>query len=336
MEQEDGRPLATVGVSPLEEGTYRALLRDPGITADEVCAVLDLDRLEGERTLRVLEQNGLATRSAGDPSRFVPVPPALALENLVVRREQALDGVRTFAQELEDVYQGGRQRTSSAQLVEVLDSPEVIGQRALQLLRAAKREFLSFDKPPYTTTAADNDPEVEAALTRRVRVRAIYDKESFLGSEGLGLSAIRRFLAAGEEGRTFPRLPFKMNISDRTTALLPLVFEESGVVGGALVVHSVQMVESLALLWDILWEQALPIPAVGGAGRADKDPELVLSEEEADLVDLLLAGSKSETIAHQLGIGLSTVERRIRRLMKRFGAETRFQAGFQLARHLRV
>jgi DNA-binding NarL/FixJ family response regulator len=54
--------------------------------------------------------------------------------------------------------------------------------------------------------------------------------------------------------------------------------------------------------------------------------------KEADLVNLLLAGTKSEAIAHQLGIGVSTAERRIRRLMKALGAETRFQAGYQLAR----
>jgi sugar-specific transcriptional regulator TrmB/DNA-binding CsgD family transcriptional regulator len=333
---EDVSTLASVGVPQREERCYRALLEEPGITAQEVSVMLDLDELGVARTLQTLEQKGLATRSAGESERFVPVPPVLALENLVIRREQELDDVRRIAQELETAYQGRRQRTSSAQLVEVLDSPEVVGQRALQLLRGTKREFLSLDKPPYTTTASDNDLEIQAALQRNVHVRAIYDRESLIGLQGLGLAAIRRFLEGGEEGRVFPQLPFKMNVSDRTTALLPLVFEGSGAVSGALVVHSVQMVESLALLWDILWDQALPIPTDADMSLLGDGSDWALSDEESGLVDLLLAGSKSETIAHQLGIGLSTVERRIRRLMRSLGAETRFQAGFQLARRLQA
>jgi hypothetical protein len=297
---------------------------------DEIAATLEVSAGAAERAVRSLESQGLLTRGAGEVDSLIPVSPNLAIEALVLRRQQELGKLRNLADRLEKEYLTRSVRTSSAELVEVLDSPAVVGERALQLLHAAREELLSFDKPPYTTSAEESDPALEAAMARGVRVRAIYDRESLMNPPvGLGLEAVRQFQVMGEESRVFPELPFKMNIVDRDTALLPLVFERSGSVGGALVVRSKHLVEALGSLWDILWTQALPIPSAEVAETSSLESFL---SSEADLINLLLAGAKSEAIAHQLGIGVSTAERRIRRLMNALGADTRFQAGYQLAR----
>lgn len=331
-EVRDEALLKLAGLNSSEIRLYRALLaRHPQSLADLRSGV-EATPSAAERAVLALEAKGLVTRAPGREEELLPVSPSLALEGLVLRREQELGQVRAFAQRLEEEYRFQASGGSSAQMVEVLDSPEVVGQRALQMLRAAREEFLGFDKPPYTTSAEENDPELEAAIARGVRTRAIYDRQSLLDPpEGLGLDSIRYFQARGEDSRVFPELPFKMNITDRTTALLPLLFEESGSVSGALVVHSPHLVNALASLWDILWKQALPLPTATTDGSSGFTA--LISEEEV-LIDLLLAGAKSETIAHQLGLGVSTVERRIRRLMRALGAETRFQAGYQLARKL--
>ena len=43
----------------------------------------------------------------------------------------------------------------------------------------------------------------------------------------------------------------------------------------------------------------------------------------------MLVGSTDAAVANQLGLGLRTVERRIRSLMQRAGVDTRIQLGWQ-------
>ncbi len=57
-----------------------------------------------------------------------------------------------------------------------------------------------------------------------------------------------------------------------------------------------------------------------------------LDLRDARILSLLSDGRSDSTIARESGISLRTVERRVRSLMDRLGAKTRFQAGVQAAR----
>jgi DNA-binding NarL/FixJ family response regulator len=60
--------------------------------------------------------------------------------------------------------------------------------------------------------------------------------------------------------------------------------------------------------------------------------EKQLDRRDARILSLLSDGRSDSTIARESGISLRTVERRVRSLMDRLGAKTRFQAGVQAAR----
>ena len=60
--------------------------------------------------------------------------------------------------------------------------------------------------------------------------------------------------------------------------------------------------------------------------RAADDPE------EERLVRLLAAGFGNDAIQRAMGLSASTVQRRVRELMERLGAKTRFQTGLMLGR----
>ena len=55
-------------------------------------------------------------------------------------------------------------------------------------------------------------------------------------------------------------------------------------------------------------------------------------DERGAVLELLMLGSKDESISRQLGISLRTVRRRVAELMDELGAGTRFQAGVESAR----
>ena len=57
-----------------------------------------------------------------------------------------------------------------------------------------------------------------------------------------------------------------------------------------------------------------------------------LDRRDARILSLLSDGRSDATIARQSGVSLRTVERRVRALMDRLDAKTRFQAGAQAAR----
>lgn len=325
--------LGVLGLREVEELVFRAGLRKALVSIDDISRDLGISTDESGEILAALEARGLMTRAPGKTTRYRSSPPGPALGALVRRQQEQLDRVLLEAERLDGLYRERSTRKSPTELLEVLESPDVVAQRALQMVRSSETELLTFDKPPYSLSAETNDPVIEQALERGVRVRAVYDHEA-IELDG-GLDSVRRFAQLGEEARVMSQLPFKLNISDRRAALLPLAVEQSGI-EGALLIHSPHLVEALALLWQILWDRAIPIGQLRDSSSGSVDlGDVQLSEEDRRVVDLLLAGAKSAAIARQLGVALSTVERKIKRLMEALGAETRFQAGFQLARRLR-
>jgi DNA-binding CsgD family transcriptional regulator len=155
-------------------------------------------------------------------------------------------------------------------------------------------------------------------LARGVRARAIYSSDA-LDVPGQ-LETLEFLMEAGEEARVFPFVPVKLAIADGKIGLAPLRISEEGL-AGAVLVHESPLLDALVMLFELVWQRAAPIGSFEG--------EAVFGHEEERILSLMVAGLKDQSIARQLGIGLSTVERRVRAMMQQLGARTRFQAGYQ-------
>jgi DNA-binding CsgD family transcriptional regulator len=132
---------------------------------------------------------------------------------------------------------------------------------------------------------------------------------------------LRARAEAGEEIRVLPDIPTRMFVIGRSHAVLP---EPLGYVDEPRsLVRQQGLVEALALLFDLMWDRAAPVPDLGGGS---------LSDLRRFLLEQLAAGQVDEQIAVRLGIGLRTVRRRVADLMTELGADTRFQAGVEAAR----
>jgi DNA-binding CsgD family transcriptional regulator len=224
---------------------------------------------------------------------------------------------------LQDEFRRGAQRRDPAELAEIIHGKEAVHERVNQLWKAAHEEVLVFDRPPYAVGFSDL-PELSPDLA----VRTIYSKET-LDWPG-ALDALAAFAERGEEARFLPTVPMKLNIFDRRVGLLPLA-EEGGAVEGAIAVQPSHLLDALLVLWETFWERAFAL-SFGASAFRPTDQTPPLEPDDARLAALLLSGSKSEAIARQMNIGLSTVERRIKRLMQLLGVESRVQIGYELAR----
>jgi DNA-binding NarL/FixJ family response regulator len=133
-------------------------------------------------------------------------------------------------------------------------------------------------------------------------------------------------IAAGEQARLTENVPVKMFIADNRLGLIPL--EVAGSADASLLIHESSMLDTLIALFDLVWERAIPIHADGEPSAPGTGP----GDDESALLGLLAAGLTDSAIARHLGTHPRTVQRRVRELLDRLGAGTRFQAGLQAVR----
>jgi DNA-binding NarL/FixJ family response regulator len=123
----------------------------------------------------------------------------------------------------------------------------------------------------------------------------------------------------------------KLAVGDRNIALVPLTTADPGS-GACAVIHSSPLLEAVRQLFELTWERAVPLQWPTSSD-IPAPAQQTISEEDRRLLVLLAGGLKDEAVARRLGIGVRTLYRRLDRLMALLGAETRFQAGLQAARH---
>ncbi|MGC5019350.1 helix-turn-helix domain-containing protein [Micromonospora sp. DT47] len=308
--------LETVGVAAPEEQAYRALLMAPRCTVRELARQVGRSDDEVGRSVEQLEELGLLSRTTDRPARLVPARPDVAIDVLVARRRVELDRVqaeaRTMLAELRT-----HERYRPENLVEVVVGQQAIAARFAQLLQGTRRELRVLDRPPYAARADESDTTVRGLLCDGVVVRGIYAPDSLEvpGAVDEAYSAAD----AGEMSRVHPQVPMKLAVFDGSAALLPLAVDQ--LVDSALVVHRCALLDALTEMFDLLWEQAVPV--VSPAGETGLD---------ARLMTLLAAGLKDDAIARQLNLSSRTVGRRVAELMELLGARTRFQAGVHAQR----
>ena len=319
--------LGHIGVDAEAESVYLGLIDRSGATLDEVARLTQLTRSRARAACVSLEALGLASGSAGRPTRYMPASPDVAIDALVRRRREGLERAWLSVASLQERYRRGTRSSARIdEFVEIIAGGEAIAQRFRQLQNAVQREIRVFDKPPYVLAPEANEPSEHELLKRGVVARVVYDSSALVPGQ---LQNIQRLMAQGEQARTMSDVPIKLVIADRRIGLVPLSPRDPGL-EGRLVVHESPLLDALIMLFDTLWERALPLPH-RAAERGAQLPGAGVSDDDRRLLMLLTAGLKDEAIARRLGVTERTVARRMQRLFRTMGARTRFQAGLRAA-----
>jgi len=322
------RPLEALGIAEPEERVYEALLDRPDATLSDLERELNLPPRILQRLLDALERKGLATHTSGQPRRYVPASPDIAVEALVLRRQDELRRARAEIQRLQQ--RAAQSAGDRRQMIELVTTREAERHVFEQMQHAAQHELIFLERPPILIAGPEQPNETEMkALARGVRYRSIADR-AFLEIPGV-MTRIRQDMQAGEEVRVVSQLPFKMVMADRNIALIPLNLERPG--SPSLLVRSSALLDALYAMFEILWNQAAPIAFTRTGEMETGELAARLPAEAERLLPLLAAGLNDKAIAHELGISASTLNRRIAELMKSVDARSRFQLGW-LARTL--
>lgn len=327
-EKAKARPFDILGISEVEERAYSWLLVHPGATIAEIASALRLAPRSTQRLIDAVEAKGLMTHSPERPRRYIPVSPDIAVETLILQRQNDLQRARGTARALQEKVSASRPHDKRERMVELITSRAAERQIYQHLDHMAQSEVLAMVRLPMRISRLDVPAEQDhssqrQALARKVHYRTLIDPE-FLELPG-AVEWVRSDVLAGEEARMGYRLPFKMILVDRSVALVPLVLDRLD--SPSLLLRSSALLDSLYALFEILWERAVPISFTDAGVLKTEDADSRLTERVEDLLSLMAAGLNDKKIAHELGISGSTLKRRISEVMKDFNARTRFQLG---------
>ncbi|MFD7132914.1 helix-turn-helix transcriptional regulator [Streptomyces sp. NPDC059894] len=312
--------LGALGLDETHEAAYRTLVSVGVAEVPDLARRLTLGEHDTEHALRLLERHGLAARSTARPGRWVATPPGVALGALLVRQRHELDKAELAAALLAEEYRAATTEPAVHDLVEVVIGARAVSQRFLQLQLGAGDEVCALvTGRPTVVSGMDNDAEEQAA-DRGVRYRVVVER-SVLDLPH-GITELSAALGRDEEVRVVDRVPTKLVVADRSQALVPLASPTAE--PAALVVHAGGLLELLTGLFESVWRDALPL-RLGTRGIAEGEPD----GPDLEVLSLLLAGMTDASVAQQLGLGLRTVQRRVKRLMELAGVTTRLQLGWR-------
>ena len=325
----DSSSAADAGDSDAEPSqTYLALLTHPDAGRDEIAQLLDVPRPDVDRRLADLAALG-SIQLHSDGSWHVP-PPDITLPARASQLERQALAIRAAADELAVIYHSARADRRGSDAIEMLGSREEVSRCFVEVMGAARQQVRSLDRSPYVGSEhAVTDVQRQQA-TDGVRFLTVYDTD--VVESAASIAALDRLAMVGEQMRVLKGVPLKMVVGDDDTALVIVRTRDESWRGSMLVRRS-PLLESLILLFETLWRLAVPLPR-----SQDELAQLLGGHEQPvprdrTVLTLLAGGATDETIARQMGLSTRTVERRVRAMLDRLGAQTRFQAGVQAARH---
>ena len=314
--------LGVLGLDETHESAYRALVSVGAADVPDLARRLTLGEHATERTLRRLERHGLAAQSSARPGRWVAAPPGVALGALLTQQRHELEKAELAAALLAEEYRATAAEPAVHDLVEVVIGAAAVAQRFLQLQLGASEEVCALvTGNPAVVSGVENEAE-EQATDRGVVYRVVVER-SVLDLPH-GMTELSAALGRDERIRVVDRVPTKLVVADRTTALVPLTSHTAE--PAALVVHASGLLELLSGLFESVWRDALPL-RLGTSGVTEENPDGP-DGTDLEVLSLLLAGLTDASVAKQLDLGLRTVQRRVKRLMELTGVTTRLQLGW--------
>jgi DNA-binding MarR family transcriptional regulator/DNA-binding CsgD family transcriptional regulator len=345
--------LRTAGLNPAEETVYLSLVRQGGATPRELTERTGLETARVSRAVVGLDRKGLVHRTPPPHERIVPVPPDLAVEQLIRRRIEDLERTREAAHRLahETQHQLANRRTE--ELIEIVSGRAAVGRAFERVQRTARREMRVLDAPPYATQAGVNQMQLDRQAEGIV-YRGVYDAAA-LAEPGY-LATVATHVHAGEQARLTDAVPTKLAIADGELALLPLAWATLPVDAfhsaeaaqnrlpadvllsaeaaqnrptahdAALLVHRCGLLDALIALFETVWALATPLALTDENGIS---ADGAVSADDRNLLSLLVAGLTDEAAGARLGVSRRTVVRRVQRLMELTSSRSRLQLGWR-------
>lgn len=319
----DSSPEPDIRLSDGHTALYLALIESPSLTRNDMIR----RGFAGEYVDHVMPafvRRGLA-RPLSDHA-WEAVDPDIALPNFAARLEEYAQTVRASTAALSRTFNRRLEERADLTGYERLTSVQDIALATQQVMASADAAVIGVrNDSPYTRYLIGLPQEFHRTpsrnqLGRRLSARVTMDA-AMLAHPGL-LGVVRARESTGEQYRYATHLPLSVLVSDRGHAVVDVDAADGSASG--LLLSSPKATAVVRGVAEWAWRLASP-------WRLDDEAD-ALTPRDRRILELLSSGVSDSAIAKQLQVSQRTVERRVRELMDRVGAETRFQAGVLAAK----
>lgn len=307
---------------------YRLRVIHPTDSVESIAARADLTPREAAAAECQLADLGLLRPSPG--GGWVAISPESAADTLLAPAEQdilsrriAMAATRAQLHALSGDYLEARSMRSAKSNIEVFEGIESIRAAIDDLARTCS---VSLDG--MVPGGGQAEESIRAAtpldleiLARGVRIRTLFQHSA--RKHWATAQFATRISAAGAEIRSTGLLPARVQIYDKSCAVIPLDPEDRTT--GVALVRDPAVLSFLLGLFENYWERGLDF----SEEEQGTGPEPTGVDRE--VLQLMAVGKKNHAIAHQLGLSPRSVSRIVAHLMERLGSDSRFQAGVRAA-----
>jgi sugar-specific transcriptional regulator TrmB len=270
----DPKELRKFGLTHYESKCYLSLLGQSRLSAVEVAKSAGVPRAKVYEILEGLVNKALCRSFPDKVNKYCAVNPIIlkrkfensveVLNAEIEQKTQKLDSIKKEAdkilEKLLPIYAEGRNKQDSMNYIEIIKNPEMIKERYLQLVNAAREEILVFTKPPFDSTpeqAHEQGGKVLDVIKKKVHLRCIYEKLESVEKNKWLYNFIKWGIEEGEEARVIDKLPMKMAIFDTKVVLLALedpVSKELSLT--TQIIEHRALASGLRILFDVMWGKA--------------------------------------------------------------------------------
>lgn len=247
------------------------------------------------------------------------------LEQEILQRRIAMAATRAQFHALSAEYLEARSMRSAKTSVEIVRGPDSAWAVIDDLARTCSESLDTFVPGSDGNDTAVSHPTARVLdnLQRSVRIRTLLHHPS--RQQPAFVRHVSAVTAACGQVRTVNSLPARLQIYDRSCAVLPLDPQHEA--AGAALIRDPTVLTFLQHLFEHYWGRGMEFgEEENRSGGPPTGPDL-------EVLRLMAAGKKDEVIAHLLGMSSRSVSRIVARLMERLGANSRFQAGARAALH---
>ncbi|MEU9982696.1 helix-turn-helix transcriptional regulator [Streptomyces sp. NPDC050856] len=256
-----------------------------------------------------------------------PIPPSIALNQLIHPIEREIQERRQLAISLADTFEPFMTIKASVppttQAVSVLEGLALINATLDRVMDECTTELLTIQpgsgRKPETVKAGLR--RVEPLLGRGVRMRTLYQHTA--RHHSATMAYVERIAPYGLEVRTLEEIIDRLIIVDRKVAFVPARRDRQV----ALELRHEGLVQYLVGVFDQFWLRGIPwedevcyAPALNG-----------VSGVQRSIARLLVEGHVDEAIARRLGMNVRTCRAHIAKLASALGSGSRAQLGYLIA-----
>ncbi len=251
--------LIDIGLTENEAKVYCCLIRRDSYSATEISQCSEVNRSKVYTVLSSLMKKGLVIEKLGNIKKYSAIKPELAFRRLRALQQEKLEKIDQLATKLTPIFNQKLSNNQSLDFIEVFSTPCSIINKHHTLELASEETVLSFCKPPYAMSRSLNIHETQRkTMEKGVIFKSIYEAE--FDDLDFFCRSMENFESNGEEIRIALKLPVKLHLFDKHTAMFSMVNQVDPKANLTyLVIEHSDLTDMLFTTFETYWANAMTV-----------------------------------------------------------------------------